>query len=57
MEDSNIIEALKPHLSSIRTPVAGDKVFKDQCAFSFDSPVSLHFDNANVSNVLQSYQF
>nr|CAG4646818.1 EOG090X0181 [Megafenestra aurita] len=40
MEDSNIIEALKPHLSSIRTPVAGDKVFKDQCAFSFDSPES-----------------
>nr|CAG4650743.1 EOG090X0181 [Simocephalus serrulatus] len=40
MEESNIIEMLSPHLSSIRTPSASDKVFKDECAFSFDSPES-----------------
>lgn len=43
MEESNINEMLKPHLSSIRTPGAGDKVFKDECAYSFDSPVDEQF--------------
>nr|CAG4636782.1 EOG090X0181 [Ceriodaphnia reticulata] len=40
MEESNTNELLKPYLSSIRTPKAGDKVFKDECAFSFDTPES-----------------
>ena len=30
---------LQPHLRSIRVPCAGDKVFKDECVFSFDTPV------------------
>ena len=36
-------ELLQPFLRSIRVPNAGDKVFKDECIFSFDSPVSDFF--------------
>ena len=36
---SDIQDLLQPHLRSIRVPNAGDKVFKDECAFSFDTPV------------------
>ena len=28
------------YFGKIRTPQAGDKVYKDECAFSFDNPVS-----------------
>ena len=34
------MEALKPHLDSIRCPSAADKVYKDQCIYSYDSPES-----------------
>lgn len=27
-------------LSSIRVPMGGDKVYKDECVYSFDTPVS-----------------
>nr|CAG4639793.1 EOG090X0181 [Daphnia pulex] len=40
MEDLNINEMLKPYLSFVRKPKAGDKVFKDECVFSFDTPES-----------------
>nr|CAH0100310.1 unnamed protein product [Daphnia galeata] len=40
MEDLSINEILKPYLSIVRIPKAGDKVFKDECAFSFDTPES-----------------
>lgn len=33
-------EALLSVLPSIRVPKAGDRVHKDECAFSFDTPVS-----------------
>lgn len=33
-------EALLSVLPTIRVPKAGDRVHKDECAFSFDSPVS-----------------
>ena len=36
-------ELLQPFLRSIRVPNAGDKVFKDECIYSFDSPVSDFF--------------
>lgn len=35
----NVEDMLKPHFQSIRIPQSGDKVFKDECAFSFDTPV------------------
>jgi hypothetical protein len=41
MEDLNINEMLKPYLSFVRKPKAGDKVFKDECVFSFDTPVNM----------------
>ena len=28
------------YFGKIRTPQAGEKVYKDECAFSFDNPVS-----------------
>jgi hypothetical protein len=33
------MEIIKENLSRIRVPGAGDKVFKDECFYSFDSPV------------------
>lgn len=33
-------EALLSVLPTIRVPKAGDRVHKDECAFSFDTPVS-----------------
>lgn len=29
------------YFGKIRTPQAGEKVYKDECAFSFDNPVSV----------------
>jgi len=46
MEDLSINEILKPYLSIVRIPKAGDKVFKDECAFSFDTPVNIRWFNA-----------
>lgn len=33
-------ELLVPYMPTIRVPRTGDRVFKSECAFSFDSPVS-----------------
>lgn len=41
MEDSNMGETLKPYLSAVRVPKTGDKVFKDECLLSFDTPVNM----------------
>ena len=30
----------KKNLTSVRTPLGGDKVYKDECIYSFDTPVS-----------------
>ena len=37
---SNVEDLFEPHFQSIRIPQHGDKVFKDECAFSFDTPVT-----------------
>lgn len=29
-------------LSSVRVPLGGDKVYKDECVYCFDTPVSMH---------------
>ena len=29
------------NLSSVRTPLGGDKVYKDECIYSFDTPVRI----------------
>ena len=34
-------EKLKPHLSKIRSPFGGEKVYKDECCYCFDTPVHL----------------
>lgn len=34
-------ELLVPYMPTVRVPRTGDRVFKSECAFSFDSPVSL----------------
>lgn len=33
------IAGLTPHLSKIKIPKSSDKVYKDECVYSFDSPV------------------
>ena len=35
------MSVFQQHFSRIRVPQGGDKVYKDECAFSFDNPVSL----------------
>ncbi|CAG2114220.1 unnamed protein product, partial [Medioppia subpectinata] len=34
------MDALKPYVHKIRIPVQNDKIYKDECVFSFDSPLS-----------------
>lgn len=34
------MDLLTPHLSKIRIPTANDKLYKDECVFSFDNPVN-----------------
>ena len=29
------------NLNGVRTPLGGDKVYKDECIYSFDTPVSV----------------
>lgn len=35
-------ELLVPYMPTVRVPRTGDRVFKSECAFSFDSPVSVY---------------
>ena len=35
-----MVDTLKQHFSKIKAPFGGEKVFKDECAFSFDNPES-----------------
>ncbi|CAG0895747.1 unnamed protein product [Cyprideis torosa] len=35
-----VMEVFKQHLSKIRVPVQGDKIYKDECMLSFDTPES-----------------
>ena len=32
---------LQKYLDSVRVPKGGDKVYKDECAYSFETPVSM----------------
>lgn len=40
---NNIAELLKPHSSNINIPGAKNKVYKDECVYSFDTPVIFIF--------------
>lgn len=40
MAAGDIGELLVPHMPKIRVPRSGDRVYKNECAFSYDSPVS-----------------
>lgn len=35
------MDSLTPHLSKIKIPGPQDKVYKDECVYSFDNPVNL----------------
>lgn len=35
-----VMEDLMPHLAKIKAPFGQEKVYKEECAFSFDNPVS-----------------
>lgn len=37
----NIMEDLMPHLAKIKAPFGQEKVYKEECTFSFDNPVSI----------------
>uniref|UniRef100_A0A671MLP9 Ubiquitinyl hydrolase variant UBP zinc finger domain-containing protein n=1 Tax=Sinocyclocheilus anshuiensis TaxID=1608454 RepID=A0A671MLP9_9TELE len=43
-------ELLVPYMPTIRVPRRGDRVFKSECAFSYDSPVSI-MSNTSCMNV------
>ncbi len=40
MAAGDVGELLVPHMPTIRVPRSGDRVYKNECAFSYDSPVS-----------------
>lgn len=40
MASGDLGELLVPYMPTIRVPKSGDRVFKTECAFSYDSPVS-----------------
>ncbi len=46
-------ELLVPYMPTIRVPRTGDRVFKSECAFSYDSPVSIIMSNISCMNVKQ----
>ncbi len=35
--------SLEKHLHKIKSPLGGEKVYKDECAYSFDTPVRLFY--------------
>lgn len=35
------MSVFSPYFGRIRAPQAGEKVYKDECAYSFDNPVSI----------------
>lgn len=43
------MDLLNQHLSKIRVPGPNDKVYKDECMFSFDNPVSNKFEVSFMS--------
>ena len=52
--ESNMAASLQQHISKIRSPLGGEKVYKDECAFCFDTPVitttSLRIFQSNIVN-------
>jgi hypothetical protein len=50
--DMTAIELLTPHLNSIKIPTNSQKIYKDECVFSFDTPVSI-FENLSVNGLLK----
>lgn len=40
---SGRLDLILPHLSDIRIPTTGDKVYKDECVYCFDTPVNEFF--------------
>lgn len=37
------MEVLSGHLKNIRVPCGQDNVYKDECVYSYDTPVSLRY--------------
>jgi hypothetical protein len=50
----SVIELLTRHLKSIKIPGNSQKIYKDECVFSFDTPVS-SFKNLSVNSLLNWY--
>ena len=48
------IEELRKRLQQIKAPLGGEKVYKDECAFSFDNPVSTTMNTVKNINVFNS---
>ena len=46
--DMTGIELLTLHLNNIKIPTSSQKIYKDECVFSFDTPVS-SFENLSVN--------
>jgi hypothetical protein len=51
-----MVDTLKQHLSKIKAPFGGEKVFKDECAFSFDNPVCISIA-VNTYNITFSLEW
>lgn len=49
------MELLTPYLENIKIPTANNKVYKDECVFSFDNPVSIQNQmNSKIFEVMNA---
>ena len=35
------MQELEKHIKTVKVPKIGDKIYKDECVWSFDTPVSI----------------
>lgn len=45
------MEVLSAHLKNIRVPCGQDNVYKDECVYSYDTPVSTNID-CNILDII-----
>ncbi|KQK81623.1 ubiquitin carboxyl-terminal hydrolase 13 [Amazona aestiva] len=55
MAAGDLGELLVPYMPTIRVPKSGDRVYKTECAFSYDSPISLRgLNGSGFGNEMQA---
>lgn len=50
------MDSLSTHLKNIRVPCRQDNVYKDECVYSYDTPVSISARNLFLLNKYQTIE-